>query len=240
MTDTRLKIAVCDDSEVYSGYIASAVMLWARERQRQVQINAFSSAEEFLFRYEEDKDTQILLLDIEMGKMNGVELAKAIRQENKDMQIVFITGYSEYISEGYDVAALHYLMKPINRDKLFEVLDRALEKMKENERYLNLEHSGESVRIAFRDIRYLEVRQNYVTVQAKGAYTVKKPLREIEETLDGRFFRIGRSYIVNLLYIQRITKTDVYLFDGTALPLPRGMHESLNRAVIDLEFRVKS
>lgn len=234
MTDTRLRIAVCDDSEADRGYIASMVSQWARERQRQIGLSTYSSAEAFLFRFDEDKNIQILLLDIEMGRMNGVALAKAVRQQSEDMQIIFITGYSEYISEGYDVAALHYLMKPVNRDKLFEVLDRAAVKLKENERFLTLEHAGESARIPFRDIRYLEVRQNYVTVAAKSTYTVKKPLREIEETLDCRFFRIGRSHIVNLLYIQKITKTDVYLFDGTALPLPRGMYEPLNRAVIDL------
>lgn len=233
MTDTRLKIAVCDDCEADSNYISSAVQLWSKERQRQVKINTFSSAEGFLFFYAEEKDIQILLLDIEMGKMNGVALAKEIRQNNADMQIIFITGYSEYIADGYDVAALHYLMKPLNQNKLFEVLDRAMEKLRENERFLNLEHSGESARIPFRDIRYIEVRQNYVTVCAKSDYTVKKPLREIEEMLDSRFFRIGRSFIVNLLYIQKITKTEVYLFDGTALPLPRGMYEPLNRAIIN-------
>lgn len=234
MTNTRLKIAVCDDSEADSSYIASVVSHWARERHRQIQINTYSSAEAFLFQYEDDKDIQVMLLDIEMGRMNGVALAKTIRQDNENMQIIFITGYSDYIAEGYDVAALHYLMKPINLDKLFEVLDRAVEKLKENERFLTLEHAGESVRIPFRDIRYLEVRQNYVTVAAKQLYTVKKTLRELEAMLDERFFRIGRSLLVNLLYIQRITKTDVYLFDGTELPLPRGMYEPLNRAVISI------
>ncbi len=77
----------------------------------------FPSAEAFLFHYAEDKSCDILLLDVEMGAMNGVELAKRIREENDALQIVFITGYTDYIAEGYDVSALHYLVKPVSREK---------------------------------------------------------------------------------------------------------------------------
>ncbi len=76
----------------------------------------------------------ILLLDIEMGAMDGVTLAKTLRKENDTLQIVFLTGYSDYISEGYEVAALHYLLKPVQKEKLFSVLYRALDKVKKNEK----------------------------------------------------------------------------------------------------------
>lgn len=164
--------------------------------------------------------------------MDGVTMAKRVRRDNEAVQIVFITGYSDYIAEGYEVAALHYLMKPVNKDKLFSVLDRALEKRKQEERYLNLESAGEMVRIPFYEIRYLDVRQNYVTIHAKQEYTVKRTLGDFEKELDDRFSRIGRSMIVNLKYIQRVTKTEVRLSDGTVLPLPRGAYEPLNRAII--------
>lgn len=75
------------------------------------------SAEKFLFHYADDKAWDILLLDIEMGAMDGVTMAKRVRQDNEAVQIVFITGYSDYIAEGYEVAALHYLMKPVNKDR---------------------------------------------------------------------------------------------------------------------------
>ena len=148
------------------------------------------------------------------------------------MQIVFITGYSDYIAEGYEVAALHYLMKPVNREKLLTVLDRAMEKRKQEERCLNLEAYGEMVRIPFYEIRYLDVHQNYVTVHTKADYTVKRTLGDFEKELDDRFFRVGRGMILNLKYIQRVTKTEVRLSDGTVLPLPRGAYEPLNRAII--------
>ena len=197
-----------------------------------VKVYSFPSAENFLFLYEEKSDYDILLLDIEMGAMDGVTMAKRVRQDNEAVQIVFITGYSDYIAEGYEVAALHYLMKPVNREKLLSVLDRALEKRKQEERCLNLEAYGEMVRIPFYEIRYLDVHQNYVTVHAKADYTVKRTLGDFEKELDNRFHRVGRAMILNLKYIQRVTKTEVRLSDGTVLPLPRGAYEPLNRAII--------
>ena len=226
------RVAICDDSNTDAGYVRSILNSWAVTRQVSVQVETFASAESFLFHYAEDKAYDILLLDIEMGAMDGVTMAKQVRKDNATVQIVFITGYSEYIAEGYEVAALHYLMKPVKEDKLFAVLDRALEKQKQNERCLNLELSGEMVRIPFYEIRYLDVHQNYVTIHGKQDYTIKRTLGEFEKELDDRFHRVGRAMILNLKYVQRVTKTDVHLSDSTVLPLPRGAYEPLNRAII--------
>jgi len=226
------RVAIVDDSDMDAKYVQSILDVWAQERPADVQTERFPSAESFLFRYTEDKDWDILLLDIEMGAMDGVTMAKHVRQDNEAVQIVFITGYSDYIAEGYEVAALHYLMKPVNREKLLTVLDRALEKRKQEERCLNLEAYGEMVRIPFYEIRYLDVHQNYVTIHAKVDYTVKRTLSDFEQELDGRFCRVGRAMILNLNYIQRVTKAEVRLSDGTVLPLPRGAYEALNRAII--------
>lgn len=226
------RVAICDDSAADLEYIERLLHAWAARREIIVQAERFPSAEAFLFRYEEEKAFDILLLDIEMGAMDGVTLAKQVRRNNEAVQIVFITGYSDYIAEGYEVAALHYLMKPVNEDKLFSVLDRALEKRKQNDHCLLLELSGEMVRVPFYEIRYLDVHQNYVTVHGKQDYTVKRSLGEFERELDDRFYRVGRGLIVNLGCIRRVTKTEVHLSDGTALPLPRGAYEPLNRAII--------
>ena len=226
------RVAIVDDNSTDAEFIQGILNRWAEQRLADIQTEVFSSAESFLFRYAEDKNWDILLLDIEMGAMDGVTMAKRVRQNNEAVQIVFITGYSDYIAEGYEVAALHYLMKPVKREKLLTVLDRALEKRKQEERCLNLASSGEMVRLPFYEIRYLDVSANYVTVHAKADYTVKRTLGDFEKELDDRFHRVGRGMILNLKYIQRVTKTDVYLSDGTVLPLPRGAYEPLNRAII--------
>lgn len=227
-----LHIAICDDSSTDSEYVRTLLAEWARLRAQDVRAEVFSSAEKFLFHYEDDRSYDILLLDIEMDGMDGVTMARRIRKGNEAVQIVFITGYSDYIAEGYDVAALHYLMKPVGREKFFAVLDRAAEKCRRNERFLALEAGGELVRIPLYEIRYLDVHQNYVTVHAKQDYTVKRTLGEFEQELGEGFFRAGRSLIVRLGCIRRVTKTDVHLDDGSTLPLPRGVYEPLNRAII--------
>ncbi len=227
-----MKIAICDDSTKDAEFVEGIVSRWADSRGLQLQTEIFSSAERFLFRYAEDKGFDILLLDVEMGPMDGVTMAKRIRRDNEAVQIVFITGYSDYIAEGYEVAALHYLMKPVDREKLFAVLDRALEKSRQNGRCLNLELSGEMVCVPFYEILYLDVQKNYVTVHAKKDYTLKRALGEFERELDEHFFRAGRGVIVNLKHVRRVTKAEVFLSDGTVLPLPRGAYEPLNRAII--------
>ncbi len=227
------RAAVCDDSAVDAAYGTELLQAWAAEREIRVSVEQFGSAEQFLFHYEEDKNYDILLLDIEMGKMDGVTMARTIRQDNEAVQIVFITGYSDYIAEGYDVAALHYLMKPVSREKFFAVMDRALDKCRRNARCLNLELSGEMVRLPLYEVRYLDVRQNYVTVHAKEEYTVKRSLLEFESQLDESFFRVGRGMILNLRQVRRVTRKEVFLVDGTVLPLPRGGYDALNRAIIE-------
>lgn len=228
------KIAICDDSDTDRQFISDLVNSWGISTGHTVQISAFSSAENFLFHYAEKNDYDILLLDIEMGAMDGVTMAKKLRHDNDTVQIVFITGYTDYILEGYEVAALHYLMKPVREDKLFSVLDRAAEKLSKNEKVLNLKIGGEMVRIPLYRIRYVDVFGNYVTIHAVADLTVKMTLGELEKELDERFFRVSRSVVVNLTQIGRVTKSEIMLNDGATIPLPRGAYENVNRAIINM------
>jgi len=228
----QIHFAVCDDNEADVKYIHSLVMQWAEASGHMAQVDTFSSAEAFLFHYEDEKDYDILLLDVEMGGINGVDLAKKVRRGDETVQIVFITGYSDYIAEGYEVAALHYLVKPLCEEKFTAVLNRAVEKLRRNARTLLLEGPEGMARIPFYEIRYVEVRQNYVTVHAKEDYMVKRTLSDLERELDDSFCRTGRSFIVNLARVRRVTRTEVHMDDGTAVPLSRGMYEKVNRAII--------
>lgn len=226
-------VSICDDSPADRGYLSALVTKWAQKTGREVRLSGYPSAEQFLFHFP-DAQTDLLLLDIEMGGMDGVTLAKKLRAQNDALEIVFITGFSDYIAEGYEVSALHYLVKPVKEEKLFAVLDRAAEKLRKNEHLLALESGGELVRIPVYRIRYADVQGNYVTVHADRDDTAKMTLSQLEKQLDDRFYRVGRSAIVNLTKIARVTKTDIFLDDGTAVPLPRGAYEGVNRAIIEL------
>ena len=230
----QYKIAICDDSDGDRQYVLNMVRTWAAAAGHLVHTDAFASAESFLFHYAQESDYDILLLDIEMGAMDGVTMAKQLRKSNDTVQIIFITGYSDYISEGYEVAALHYLMKPVKEEKLWAVLDRAAGKIAKNEKVLHFSLGGEMVRIPVYRIRYADVFGNYVTIHAQSDVTVKMTLGELEKQLDDRFYRVGRSVLVNLTQISRVTKGEIRLSDGTALPLPRGAYDGVNRAIINM------
>ncbi len=229
----KISFAICDDSIIDSEYVKELVIKWSKENKYRVNIDVFPSAEAFIFHYVENKEYDVLLLDIEMGIIDGVTLAREIRKSNKSVQIIFITGYSDYIAEGYDVEALHYLMKPLKAEKLFNVLERAVSRLIQNEKQLVLNSFDEMIKIPLHEIIYLDVDRNYVTVHANKDYTIKKTLGDVEKELDERFFRIGRSAIINLKYVSRVSKTDVYLTNGVTLQLPRGIYEALNRAIIN-------
>lgn len=231
----ELKIGICDDDAAQTALTEKLTAEWARVRGHTARINTYGNAESLLFDFEGESDFDILLLDIEMGGMDGVTLAKNIRKKSETVQIIFITGYSDYISDGYDVAALHYLMKPLKIEKFLEVLDRAASKIRKDGKMITLKTAEETIRLPIREIRYIDVYKNDVTIHAKRDITVRKTLSEIETELDNRFFRTGRQNIINLDYVRLTTKNSVTLAGGDEVPIPRGAYEAINRAIIAMK-----
>lgn len=227
------RIAIVDDSIADAEFVRGILNRWADLRQADVQPVLFPSAESFLFRYAEDKNWDILLLDIEMGAVDGVTLAKKIRRDNGTVQIVFITGFADYISQGYEVSALHYLMKPVKQDKLFTVLDRAVAALGKTQRFVLLPVEGEMLRLPVSQVQYVEAFSHTAAIAA-GADTiqVRMAISEIEKMLGEGFVRCHRSYLVGLKHIARLSKTEVLLDSGKALPLSRGAAEAVHRAFI--------
>ena len=227
------RIAIVDDNQVDAEYVHSILNTWARDRQAGVQVQRFTSAESFLFRYAEDKEWDILLLDIEMGAMDGVSLAKKIRQDNETVQIVFITGFADYISEGYEVSALHYLMKPVKQEKMFAVLDRAVAATQKTERVILLPVGGEMLRLPVGQVQYVEAFSHAVAIiTGTDTIQVKMPISEIEKLLGNGFVRCHRSYLVGLKHIARLSRTEVILDSGKILPLSRSAAASVHKAFI--------
>lgn len=227
------KVAVCDDNKADTGYLAGLLKDWAGKREHSVCVSQFPSAESFLFRYAEDTSFDILLLDIEMGAMDGVTLAKRVRRDNEAVQIIFVTGYPDYIAEGYEVSALHYLLKPVSKEKLFCVLDRAAARIQKPDRTVVLPVDGEVLRVSADAIRYVEAFSHSVAVVTKTkAYEVKKSLTEMEKLLGPEFIRCHRSYLVGLKAMAGLSKTKVVLDTGEELPLSRSAAPAVHRAFI--------
>ena len=229
------RIAICDDSDADRQYISGLVNQWAANAGHTAQISMFVSAENFLFHYAEKNDVDILLLDIEMGAMDGVALAKHIRKENELVQIVFITGFPDFIAEGYEVSALHYLMKPVAGEKLFAVLDKAARNLGKNEKQLRISFDRQTELVPLSRITYIEAQKQYVLVHTDAReYRMKASLADTEKELDEYFFKCQRSFIVNLRHVLRIGNDSVVLKGGEQVPISRGMAQKIGKEIIRL------
>ncbi len=227
------KIAICDDEQKQIEYLTSVVNKWANKNRHIVEIKPYSSAKSFLFDYCNEKDFDILLLDIEMPEMNGVELAKAVRKENSTVQIIFITGYYEYFSDGFDVSALHYLIKPADERKLMPVLDRAVNNLNYRQRSVLLSSPDGDIKVSLADIQYIESQNVYIEVHTvKGVYRSRISLAKFNEQLDETFIKVHRSYIVGLKYVKMISRTNITMVNGDVVPIARGMYDEAHAALI--------
>ena len=229
----KYKIAICDDENAQLKFLSSLVKKWALCEKHTAEISVFESAEAFMFQYAEDKAFDILLLDIEMGNMDGLELARRIRMENDTIQILFITAYPDFIAEGYEVSALHYLMKPVDEEKLRAVLSRAAANLKKAERVEIFYVDGEALRIPIDEIVSVEAFAHSVVVTTvKEKYRLSETISKIENLLGDGFIRCHRSYLVALKYMKRITKTDIVLDSDEKIPLARREYDAVNKAFI--------
>ena len=229
----KLKIAICDDEANQIEYLSGVVTTWAKKNRHAIEIKPYSAAKSLLFDYCEEKDFDILLLDIEMPGMSGVELAKAVRKENATVQIVFITGYYEYFSDGFDVSALHYLIKPADERKLMPVLDRAVSNLTYRQRSVLLTSPEGDSKVSLADIEYVESENVHVAVHTvSGVYRSRISLAKFAEQLDETFIKVHRSYIVNLKYVKKITRTDITMVSGDLVPISRGMYDEVHAALI--------
>ena len=230
----KLKIAVCDDEPDQAELISSIVRKWGAASGHDCEVKVFPSSEAFLFDYEVEKTYDILLLDVEMRGMSGVDLAKRLRWENSRSEIVFITSHFEFFGEGYEVDALHYLVKPVSEEKLFPVLSKAAGRLAEEPPSLLVVTDSETVKLPAADIVYVESLLHYIILHTqKGDYKTKESISAFAERAGGDFYRVHRSYLVSLKHLVRISRNMVCMDNGAELPLARGKYDEINRAFIE-------
>jgi DNA-binding LytR/AlgR family response regulator len=229
----KANIVICDDERAESDYIAALVREWADGGSLSAHISFFDSAESFLFNHEDGRGVDILLLDIQMKKMDGVELARRIRENNEITQIIFITGYPDFIAEGYEVSAVHFLTKPVDEQKLFAALDRAVSRLRKAPRFIVFPKTGGDIRIGADDILYAEVLSHTVSLYLiNGKEEFNMRISDMEALLGEGFLKCHRSYIVSMKRVRRVTKTAVVLTDGKDIPLSRNLYDAACQAFI--------
>ena len=234
-----LRVAVCDDEEVQQELMASYVHDWAKRYNHTVEVRCFDSAEAFAFAWEDALATgedafDILLLDIQLEGQNGVELARRLRKRDDRIQIIFITGLEEYMNEGYEVDALHYLLKPIRRVKFYRVLIRAVERLQRTRRSILVESRAGVIRIPEGRIRVVEAAGHNVNVETSdGILILHQNITKMQAELPPQqFFRCHRSYLVNLAFVHSIKRGEVTMDSGRKIPIGQSYSEAFNQAFI--------
>ncbi len=239
-----MKIAIIEDEQLHADLLAAYLRTWAEKNGERPDISAFPSAETFLFAWQEEKDFDVLFIDIQMKEMNGMEMAKRIRAEDEETAIVFTTGISDYLEEGYEVDAVHYLLKPISEEKIGMCMDK-IKKRRKTENFLLVHHGEEVRKLPIERINYVEARGHGCVLgisgqngkdkgENGGEFAVTESISELEKALfPYHFVKCHRSYLCRIAGIHHIDKKEIFFDDGSHIPVSRRLYGEINRAFIE-------
>ena len=217
-----MRIAYCEDEPAQRSRMELLLHTFAERKRLPLTVEAFSDSAAFLFQYPNSYPFDLIFLDIDLGGMDGMALARKIRETDSEVPILFLTNHREYVFEGYEVQAFRYLLKPVTEDTLFPLLDE-LQTMRGQEKpHLLLSLGGETQKLFLSDLLFVESDNHYLTLHtAAGTETFKKNLSEFREELSAAWQASGgtgecfaaahRSYLVNLAHVERITRTECLL-----------------------------
>lgn len=217
-----MKIAICDDDKAIRDYIVSLI----RDILHNADISEFQSGEEMCSANE---NFDISFLDIKLQNMSGIDVAKHIRNaqdkycKTKSI-IIFITGYSEYVEEAFDINAFHYLLKPIDEKKFKTVFNRAVKEIYSTEvyqqKYVIVKRNNVQKKILFKDIYYIESSNKKVIFHTKdGILDIYGKMDEWQEELGNSFYRCHRGYLVNMEKITAYSYDTIEVINGDSLIL---------------------
>lgn len=215
-------IAVCDDQTKDRDKLAEMLHDILAQRRLSIGLREFPSGEALLSAMDKEHFS-ICFLDIFMDGISGVAVARRIRQSKAPTAIVFTTSSREHMADGFEVGAVHYLVKPFTQDAVETALDRCLFQVGEAERFVEVVVDREPRRVLLNDLRWAESRSNACTLHLEREELITwLSLEELEAMLqDKRFLRCQRSYLVNLDYVSGMKGSDFVLADGALVPMSR-------------------
>lgn len=214
-----LKIAVCDDEPVFVEQISGKI----KEYMKDCTICSFFSSEDLLLQ---KVVYDIYFLDIQMEKINGIEVARKLRELNEESIIVFISGAKEYVFEAFDVAAMHYLVKPVDDGKLQEVLERAKKEVGRRQgrksRQIFIKTRNKNITLNIADILYFENEMRKIVAHTiNGEISFYGVMAEMEKEMGTEFCRCHRGYLVNLSYVTEYDIENIMLANGEKIYLSK-------------------
>ena len=227
-------IGICEDDTVFAAWLEQELSAYYEGKKERFKMDSFTSGEELLFKYPQSVPFDCLILDIRLREIDGMELAKRIRKNDEGIPIIFLTGDQGYVFDGYKVGAVRYLLKPVKMPELIEAMEMAEVQEREKDSCISLNYEGEYRKIRISDIISVQVNGHYVTIYTDfQSYMVKETISNIQKKLGGdSFVRVGRSAIVNLENVERISREYCVMKDGSQIPVSRSCYAALNQSFI--------
>ncbi|MBR1814728.1 MAG: response regulator transcription factor [Lachnospiraceae bacterium] len=229
-----VRVGIVEDDEQYIGQLQAFLTEYTRRKGESFHTRVYRNGQQLVFDYQPDFD--ILLMDIEMPKMNGMEAAKKVREIDPAVQILFITNMAQYAIEGYKVQAKAYLLKPLNFVGFSMEMESAIEALSRRGRSEILVSSEDgTVKIPAGRITYIETDGHDLLYHTVGGqtYRTRSSMKEADQALaDISFARASVSYLVNLVYVSHLTQ-DTVTVDGTVLPLSRAKRKGFLAALTE-------
>lgn len=229
------RIAICDDESAQAELLRGFVFDWSRDRREPSEVQVFPCGDAFWFCWDGDKAWDALLLDIQMSGIDGLELARRLRNSGAGLPVIFVTGLAKHMSEGFELDAVHYLVKPVNRDKIYLCLDKALQRGTRQPSLLLEGTDGQTTRVLQSDIALIESsgHRTIVTLSGGEELETRSCFRELCGQLqEGDFIQCHRCCLVGLRHIYRLQRDRLVLDGGKTAPVSRGRFAQVNSAFV--------
>lgn len=234
-----LKIAICDDDSRDLLQLASLLELYRHDRKAELSYLSFQNATDLLASMD-SRDYDLLLLDMLMPGINGMQAAREIRKSNNQMEIIFLTSSPEFAVESYSVRAHYYLLKPASEEKLFPILDRLMADFKRPEDALRIKTQSSVFSLPYGKIEFMEVsgKRLYFYLTDKSIREIPGSLADYEQVLLKRssFMKVHRSYIVNLQWVQELRQRELVTVSGQCVPVSRTAYPQVRTAYTQFLF----
>jgi len=220
---TMVSIIICDDDEYIRSQLKDFLLTYIRQRQLQAELSVLGSGQEL--RSKDLSQTDILILDIQLGSENGIEIARKIRRTNESLLIIFITNFVQYAIDGYEVNAFHFLQKPILYERFEQVVGDAISRVTAaGQEMVCVKNTAGIHKILVRDIIYCETNKGHVMIHLSGGQVIVcfSSMASLERMLRKfHFFRCHTAFLVNLGYVKNWFPKDVMMTDESLIPVSK-------------------
>lgn len=240
--ENSMYIAVCDDELEQIEQITSLLEMYKTEHSVSLNWSVFRTGFSLLSAIEKGQSFDAVLLDIFMEDMNGMEVAQIIRDKNDVIKIIFLTSSPDFAIESYKVEASNYILKPLSKNELFLSIDKLIDSIdSEDEQALVVRDSNGGVsKVLYSKLTYIEAMGRTTVLYHSDGTSVQTNISftDISNQLETRneFIQVHRSYMVNLKFVYRITKNEIFLINGKSLPLARSHQRRTLDRFMDISF----